>query len=587
MSQAKTYTLIFLYDKMALSLPVAQTLKEKNIEVHVAQNAGELIQLIASKNVDMVGLSANHASSRSLIQVLREKTHVKILAFGEDKMPSTAQRIDKMDADFKILGVATAYNIWMKIAPSVKAKMKEHENNGNVLYSGGSSTQQKSHQAIIVKNSKGAAEKEKADSGANIISSGKKKKDKNKRKNAEPAMDDTFEQGDSPAQGNDVMFFKKDAPVSKESKRKDKSDGLSKKSSLGKNNKKTQKDIDAEFDSMESMVSPNLSMKKAPTNDDVEVDIESAQANTGGGKMEQEVPDELDGSIIQVGLDKNPDAGIGSVDNLGAESKVGKLLKFDKKNKKKLKGKANKEKESEEEVTAQAADEVAEEIPQEPLENIIQKAALSAYVSVEPGKENFGSINKMTVIPVDRDVDRGFIIFCTNDNQFLSTIAASMDTFKNSLQETLAEQGMVVVGESYNIETEEVEILNWVLEKSQFHYMFEDAKSQKQIMICFLPKENIYPDTNKSTELNMLKVELDVIPPATPLNFNVFIYLARNNRVVPYIRRGGKFTDEQMARLGDHGVDSVYINEEDRKALYSFFISQTIGQDLRPIKKAA
>lgn len=593
MSSQKHFTLILLYDKMVASLPVAQALKEKGIDVSVSQNAGELIQIIASKNVDMVGLSANHASSRSLIQVLREKTSVKILIFGEDKTLTTVERIDRMDADFKVQGVATAYNIWMKIAHVVKSKMKESDNNGNILYSGGKSSSNNDNQSIAVKSTSSSS-KTNLSGATNIFS--KKKKDKKQKEKQNEELE-TIEISDFQKKSekqSDVMFFKKDSKEISVDSHDEATEELSaksgkkgspfKKSSLKKSKEKSEEQlIDDEVSAVEQMFKDPFQKK---SRDIVSPDVEaSSPLKQGGVTVSNNAQAESSGSIRDSELDEMmKEESLGTVQDLSAvgTEDIGSV-QFDQTKKQKFKGKKlNSAKQNKEEA-------FSEEVGRQKVEfkQLVESAAHSAYVSKESGIDSFGAINKMTVVPVDQNQDRGFLVFCTSDNQFLTSGGTTVDVFKKSLQEKMHHQDAMGIGESYNIETEEIELLGWVPSASEFHFIVEDPKSQKQILICFIPKESIYPDTNKSIELNMLKVELEVLPTRTPLNFNVFLYFARNKRLIPYVRRGGRLTDDQLGRLNKHGIDTIYISESDRKALYSFFISQTLHQDFQPIKKVA
>lgn len=540
--------MVFLYDKMVASLPVAQALKEKNIEVHVAQNAGELIQFVATKNVDLVALSANHASSRSLIQVLREKTHVKILIFAEDKSQGTAERVDRLDGDYKVLGVATGYNIWMKIASMVKNKMKESESNGNILYSGGKSTA-KQDTAIIVKSNK--EEKTPKTFGSGI---GKKKKDKFKRQQAEANHENdvmNFQDPSNPSgsaeKPSSLMFFKKDAADGKKTKKK----------------KTFSKDLEDTVENKESTSEDPFHDRKNAKQGGVDVTEESLPERELGevSQASENMGEDL-GKILEVGMQE-------------ASGEIGQVSapKFGK-NKNKNKKSAKQE-------------EARNAAPEVPFKEQVMAAVSSAFVSKNETPEEFGTINRMTVVPVDKELGRGFLIFCTKDNQFMGSSGPAFEEFKKLLIEKMSMYEAVSVGEVYNIETEEIDIQNLVQNSSEFHVIVEDPKSQKQVLICFVAKENIYPDTNKSNDTNMMMVELDVIPAETPINFNLFLRFARNNRMIPYLRRGGELTEEQVSRLNERGVQSVFIPEEERKALYSFFISQTIHQDIRPIKKAA
>lgn len=534
-------------------MPVAQALKEKNLEVHVAQNAGELIQFVANKNVDLVGLSANHPSSKSLIQVMREKTQVKILIFGEDKSQGTAERVDRLDGDYKVLGVATAYNIWMKIASMVKNKMKETENNGNILYSGGKSTTQKQDSTITVKsNTENKSFKLEGSSGF-----GKKKKDKFKKQQSDPEQNDVMNFQD-PANPNgfaekssDLMFFKKDAVDDKKSKKK----------------KSFSKDLEDMAASLDTTPEDPLRNGK--------------NAKQGGAAVNEESLSEIE--LGEVSRRNEKTGNLGNVSESSLQESGDKVSFEDGQKDQVTTAKFGKNKHKKSAKISDAGV-PAQEIP---FKEQVMAAVTGAFVSKNETPEEFGTINRLTVVPVDKEQGRGFLIFCTKDNQFMGTSGPAFEEFKNSLIEKMSKYEAVSVGEVYNIETEEIDIQNLVQNSSDFHTIVEDPKSQKQVLICFVAKENIYPDTNKSNETNMMMVELDVIPAETPINFNLFLRFSRNNRMVPYLRRGGELTEAQVNRLNEHGVQSVFVPEEERKALYSFFISQTIHQDIRPIKKAA
>jgi hypothetical protein len=549
MSTPKSFTMVFLYDKMAASLPVAQALKEKNIDVHVAQNAGELIQFIAMKNVDLVGLSANHASSKSLIQVLREKTSVKILIFGEDKSQGTVDRVDTLDGDYKVLGVATAYNIWMKIASMVKNKMKESENNGNILYSGGAAATVKQEATITVKSTKEA----KFSKGEGTSAFGKKKKDKNKKQSSD--LEDkndviNFQQQSGDAapgeKSSDLLFFKKESGEGKKSKKK-KSFGKEPEVSSSSQESTAEESF---LDQKQAKQGGDAVIEKAVPN--MELDEVSRQAEESGEDL---------GTILEVGM-QEPKTGMGELS----------APKFNKNRNKK---------------SSKQAEGSRNEPPEVPFKDQVLAAVSGTFVSNDESREEFGTVNRITVVPVDKEQGRGFLIFCTIDNQFMGSSGPAFEDFKSSLLNKMASHDSVDFGDVYNIETEEIDIQNLIQNSSDFHVIVADPKSQKQVLICFVAKENIYPDTNRSNDTDMMMVELDVIPAQTPINFNLFLHFSRNNRMIPYLRRGGELTVEQLKRLAERGVQSVYIPEDERKALYSFFISQTIHQDIRPAKKAA
>lgn len=585
--QAKQFILVLLYENVSSSLPVSQALREKgDIVVNVVQNASELIQTIATQKTDMVGLSVNHASTISLIRVLQEKTNVQVMLFCEDKNVQTMRKMDKLNCDLKIAGVANGYNIWMKIGHMVKAKTREDADNKKIVLSGGSKIGKKKDnkkKAFFVKG----GEKKKAVGGGAEVSE-------------EQEMRTALEQeevsdGDAPeaiTENRSVAAVAADKPINLKAPTSEgvviKGTGPVKKTGSLLFKKKDE--------AKKSKLTPPA--KEEPK--------ELGQVTTMGAKA----PDKKDlgGTVVFSGQER---AGSQTFKKDPVDERVGKVktqptvadekkpntnvLDFQKKKKKiqERQGLKTDKKKSVERIQSRSQEKpVVETVPpmvklrhKKQFKEAVQKALESSFSRQNTTSPGVGAVNKMTVVPVDNSKEKGFLLFCSQENDFLT--AEDLEKVRSKLLEEMKADpnSDFNLGDTFNVETFDVDLCQWGEKYGQFYYHFEEEKTGKQIVVCFIKRERIYPDLKMMEDLGLYRIDLADLPPMLPVNFNAFIYFNKNNRLIPYLKHGGKLTHKQIQRLFKRGFKFLYIKEEDKSDYYSFFIALSLNQDFQPIRK--
>jgi hypothetical protein len=174
-----------------------------------------------------------------------------------------------------------------------------------------------------------------------------------------------------------------------------------------------------------------------------------------------------------------------------------------------------------------------------------------------------------------------------SENDF-STID-EISGFKHTLVDEMKDfdEQAFKVGDTYNIDTFEVDVAAWAERSSQFFYLFENPSTGKQMLICFLKKDSLFPETRKMEAQQMHRIELHELPPRMPVSFEAYLFLARNDKMLPYLRRGGSLSQKQVERLYKRGFKFLYIKDEDVRDYYSFYFSLYLNQDLRPERKLA
>lgn len=169
MANVGPFSIVLLFDNQANSLQIVQSLKEKGLDVQTVNSASELIQMIAGYKFDLVALSVNHSSTTSLVQVLKIKTKVEVLVFGEDATPATSKAILKAGADYQVAGAISSYNLWLKIGHLVKDKHRHNETASRMLSGRGRPEEDSS--AMIIKSSANAKAQEENDEKVSVVKS--------------------------------------------------------------------------------------------------------------------------------------------------------------------------------------------------------------------------------------------------------------------------------------------------------------------------------------------------------------------------------------------------------------------------------
>jgi hypothetical protein len=669
MAQSSAYSIVLLYENPANSLQVVQSLKDKDIDVHVVQTAGELIQIISGQSFDLVGLSVNHASTKSLVQVLKSRTQVAVLAFGEDKSPATARAVTKTAADFQIIGAITSYNIWMKIGHLVKEKQRHHERTSMMLNGKMPSNMDDDNQsAMIIKSSAKGKQREKdakqvshvksiegriaakksspqhqertsakeetgesslvediSEETANLTAALEQEQKKNLPKIAQKktelgmnASEDSIEPAENTAPAKtleesilagdlnqDTENAPEEAPLKnkgllgtkKQNDKKSKGNG-----GLIQINKKPQREGELHVINNESKPNTGKTIFTEDEQIDREIDqmqniffdkngesslsdlgtavIQGEESGDIGGVIMPEPTEQKDVELIFQEMQKASKGKNTTADPLEDPKKdIGKIISF---------GAAKEKKKRKQPVSVKTQE--PSFTPMEKLKfkklfrDAVSQAAESDFKKVDRLEIPWNT-SKISVIPVESHKEKGFLLIANSENEYAT--AEETSGFKDALTEQMKQKNEEFsLGDTLNIETFEVDMSSWATKSSQFHYNFE-TNSGKKIIICFLKRDPVFPKTRKHEQQDMHRIDLHELPPKMPVSFNAYLFLNRNNKMLPYIRRGGSLSSKQIERLYKSGFKFLYVKEDEVLEYYTFCISHYLNQDFRTVRRFA
>lgn len=548
-SLEKSFSIILLYEQMPPSLPAAQGLKDKGVEVKVVDSAAQLIKNIVSGTYDVVGLSVNHASATSLIKIINSKTNMPIMVYGEDRNDQTMKKVQLAQADFKVNGTLTAYNAWMKIHSLYKDKMTDSsEFSMNVSEdSSGSNGPVVSKGPIHIKgSSKNMMSAQKEDSSSLVTSFSKNSSENDENKRSTHAGS-----GDAP---------KKSFQRKSHHRRK------KKKGSRLMSRAKPVKRAEPKPESEETTTAVPLEAKenKSSVSQKPSAKKKESDPNQTGAIMQEAFMDPSQ-TLDEKPIIENEEKQAGS---------LGSVSTIEKKNS--SKGESFEEKEDFKPIKKKKAPLIRD---LGPFKKAVDQAGAQAF----PNRPTeFGALitSQVTVVPVQGEEHMGYFLFCSEKRSTVTDL--HVDRFKEKFCKTEDfDFDQKDFGETFNIDIMENDIYQWAQVFSPFHFLFQTA-NKENILVCFLTKDQVYPRVSKEKENGLYEISIHDIPPFFPVNFSAFLYLKKNNKMIPYLGKGGSLSKSQVDRLSGKGYHSLFIKEEDLKAYNNFFVSQSVSKEMKP-----
>lgn len=697
---AAPFSIVLLFENQANSLQVVQSLKDKGLHVEVVTSASDLIKMIVSRSLDLIGLSVNHSSTASLVKILKTRTHVSVLVFGEDTNEETTKAVLKTSADYQVSGAASSYNIWMKIGHMVREKEREQYKKSNkqtlklkddsdstVLVKSNktlsfNNNKDKNQDISVVKSlTKNDKENDKENdikrtttlsvkgSGKKLLGKKKEKIEKSQEppeesiadKEALPVRNDQGKMDAEPEQSLSVSgeeskkkknkLFSSNTEKKKTSPKHDESmlqkkkvlteddildneigeiENLFFEESSRKSLVKPAVEIDAQGNGSVVMFAQDESAPEVSVSEEVEEaspegdfsDLEQAlmaELESEGkdkeaplmpaNNMDQEIEDifnqhqgtQFQSHEIEAQEEKsteeakpkdirpNEDASASEEDFAEEESsyanEADKIVSIEAARHKRKLRREKKAAEARAKEEAAGLDHSVEEY-KKAFQKAMESAGEKQFNKLHE-QNRMGQISKISIIPVDNDQEKGFILVADAQNEFISK--DSLEQFKEVLSQEMKSRIDVELslGDVFDVETPEVDMNAWASNYSQFSFVCYDENTNQEKMVCFLKRENLFPETEKIDNYEMHKVELNGIPARTPLNFDAYLYLERNEKMLPYLRRGGSFTDQQIDRLFKNGFKFLYIKDMAIRDYYAFHLMQYFCQDLGAEKKLA
>lgn len=138
-----------------------------------------------------------------------------------------------------------------------------------------------------------------------------------------------------------------------------------------------------------------------------------------------------------------------------------------------------------------------------------------------------------------------------NDDAFIGKVRERLFRFLRDNGEILEDS------DSINLKIKEVPFDSWALEQAEF--LRKAVHEGNEVAMAFFPCSQVRTVCGQSPDAEMTSIHLNDLAGDVAVEFNVYIYLPKNNKYVLYTPRGSKFFSVQKERLINQGISNLHI----------------------------
>ncbi|KYG65572.1 hypothetical protein AZI86_00380 [Bdellovibrio bacteriovorus] len=138
-----------------------------------------------------------------------------------------------------------------------------------------------------------------------------------------------------------------------------------------------------------------------------------------------------------------------------------------------------------------------------------------------------------------------------------------IDRVREKLFKFLSDNGEQVDNgkDTMQIKIKQVPFEDWAVECAEF--LRKSVHNGEEVAMAFFPHADIKAHFQESASEMMLAISLGDIKADESVEFNLYVYLERNQKYVLYTPRGGKIYQKQIDKLADQGVRHVHMFKSD------------------------
>ena len=118
------------------------------------------------------------------------------------------------------------------------------------------------------------------------------------------------------------------------------------------------------------------------------------------------------------------------------------------------------------------------------------------------------------------------------------------------------------------IKTRLINFQQWAQKQADF--LLKTNHRDTEVVAAFLPCENLVSKFNQSADGKLLEIDLEQIVAEQVLEFDVFVFLAANEKYVLYNKKGRTMFTDQKQRLIDRGVKCVHVLKDEIAGFYRY-----------------
>lgn len=146
------------------------------------------------------------------------------------------------------------------------------------------------------------------------------------------------------------------------------------------------------------------------------------------------------------------------------------------------------------------------------------------------------------------------------------------DKFKYELGER---GGSAKINDKLPVDLKEVEFNLWADHSAEF--LEKSSCNGSEIMIAFFPREEAVLAVEDSEVANMARIDINDLVGNRIVDFDLFIFLPTNNKVILCAAKGSLFCEKQRLRFIKQGRTHLHVQKEDIKAASRYYIESYLN----------
>ena len=191
-------------------------------------------------------------------------------------------------------------------------------------------------------------------------------------------------------------------------------------------------------------------------------------------------------------------------------------------------------------------------------------------------------VSNMACLVIESTRFSGYLITAMGKNKVIDD--AFLKKIQIRLTNFLKEHGEKMInGESMHINLKQVPFMPWAIEQAEF--LRRSSHMGDEVAMAFFPRAEIRAKFGESADEEMAAVHLKEFEGDTTVDFNVYIYLPKNNRYVLYTPRGGTFYGRQKDRLSGQGISHLHVLKAEMQDLNKYRVENYLNDSIDDFKK--
>jgi len=168
---------------------------------------------------------------------------------------------------------------------------------------------------------------------------------------------------------------------------------------------------------------------------------------------------------------------------------------------------------------------------------------------------------------IDSERFSGYLVAVLGHNKtiehgFIKNIQNALFKFLKENDEPIAET------DTTQLLIKQVEFEPWALEYADF--LKTTVHQGNELALAFFPTRPLIPRLDESPHSDMAKIQLQDLKGDCKVEFNLYIHLEINNKLILYTPSGGVFYQKQLERLKNQGITHLHLQKESIRALAKY-----------------